>query len=51
VVGIVAGGVFIILLILGILWWKGFIGPANTLEQGIFFFFFYNGYVLFALLG
>ncbi|PRQ30913.1 putative protein kinase RLK-Pelle-DLSV family [Rosa chinensis] len=35
VVGIVAGGVFIILLVLGILWWKGFIGPANTLEQDL----------------
>ncbi|XP_062011673.1 probable leucine-rich repeat receptor-like serine/threonine-protein kinase At3g14840 [Rosa rugosa] len=35
VVGIVAGGVFIILVILCILWWKGFIGPANTLEQDL----------------
>ncbi|XP_050371085.1 probable leucine-rich repeat receptor-like serine/threonine-protein kinase At3g14840 [Argentina anserina] len=33
VVGIVAGGVFIILLVLGILLWKGFIGPASTLEH------------------
>ncbi|KAM5586352.1 putative leucine-rich repeat receptor-like serine/threonine-protein kinase [Rosa sericea] len=35
VVGIVAGGVFIILVILCILWWKGFIGPANTLAQDL----------------
>ncbi|PRQ30907.1 putative protein kinase RLK-Pelle-DLSV family [Rosa chinensis] len=35
VVGIVAGGVFIILVILCILWWKGFIGPPNTLEQDL----------------
>ncbi|PRQ60796.1 putative protein kinase RLK-Pelle-DLSV family [Rosa chinensis] len=34
-VGIVAGGVFIILVILCILWWKGFTGPANTLEQDL----------------
>ncbi|KAM5586357.1 putative leucine-rich repeat receptor-like serine/threonine-protein kinase [Rosa sericea] len=35
VVGIVAGGVSIILVILCILWWKGFIGPPNTLEQDL----------------
>jgi hypothetical protein len=34
VVGIVAGGVFIILLIFGILWRRGLLGQQNTLEDG-----------------
>ena len=35
VIRIVAGGVFIILLLFGILWWKGFLRRERTLEQGI----------------
>ncbi|KAL6202015.1 hypothetical protein ACLB2K_025726 [Fragaria x ananassa] len=35
VVGIVAGGFFIILLIFGILWWKGFLRRERTLEQDL----------------
>ncbi|KAL6283390.1 hypothetical protein ACE6H2_014319 [Prunus campanulata] len=36
VVGIVAGGVFIILLIFGILWRRGLLGQQNTLEDGTY---------------
>ncbi|XP_021802737.1 probable leucine-rich repeat receptor-like serine/threonine-protein kinase At3g14840 [Prunus avium] len=35
VVGIVAGGVFIILLIFGILWRRGLLGQQNTLEDDL----------------
>ncbi|XP_062011660.1 probable leucine-rich repeat receptor-like serine/threonine-protein kinase At3g14840 isoform X1 [Rosa rugosa] len=35
VVGIVVGGIFIILLIFGILWWKGFLRRERTLEQDL----------------
>ncbi|KAE8726393.1 putative Leucine-rich repeat transmembrane protein kinase [Hibiscus syriacus] len=35
VVGIVAGGVFAALLLVGILWWKGCLRRERTLEQGI----------------
>ncbi|XP_021801491.1 probable leucine-rich repeat receptor-like serine/threonine-protein kinase At3g14840 [Prunus avium] len=38
VVGIVAGGVFIILLVFGILWRRGLLGQQNTLEDGIYMF-------------
>lgn len=34
-VGIVAGGTFIVLLIFGILWRNGFLRREKTLEQGI----------------
>ncbi|KAL6205901.1 hypothetical protein ACLB2K_023153 [Fragaria x ananassa] len=35
VVGIVAGAIFIILLIVGILWWKGFLRRERTLEKDL----------------
>ncbi|CAL2253636.1 unnamed protein product [Prunus armeniaca] len=35
VVGIVAGGVFIILLVFGILWRRGLLGQQNTLEDDL----------------
>ncbi|KAK9907157.1 hypothetical protein M0R45_002402 [Rubus argutus] len=35
VVGIVAGGIFIILLVFSILWWKGFLRREKTLEQDL----------------
>ncbi|XP_050371082.1 probable leucine-rich repeat receptor-like serine/threonine-protein kinase At3g14840 [Argentina anserina] len=35
VIGIVAGGIFIILLIFGTLWWKGFLRRERTLEQDL----------------
>ncbi|BFG28970.1 hypothetical protein CerSpe_152440 [Prunus speciosa] len=35
VVGIVAGGIFIILLIFGILWRRGLLGQQNTLEDDL----------------
>ncbi|BFG28982.1 hypothetical protein CerSpe_152560 [Prunus speciosa] len=35
VVGIVAGGVFIILLIFGVLWRRGLLGQKNTLEDDL----------------
>ncbi|BFG28976.1 hypothetical protein CerSpe_152500 [Prunus speciosa] len=35
VVGIVAGGVFIILLIFGVLWRRGLLGQQNTLEDDL----------------
>ncbi|KAK9943666.1 hypothetical protein M0R45_009267 [Rubus argutus] len=35
VVGIMAGGVFLLLLIFGILWRKGFLGQERTLEQDL----------------
>ncbi|XP_024160837.1 probable leucine-rich repeat receptor-like serine/threonine-protein kinase At3g14840 [Rosa chinensis] len=34
-VGIVVGGIFIILLMFGILWWKGFLRRERTLEQDL----------------
>lgn len=37
VVGIVAAGAFVILLILAILWWKGYLSQKSSImEQGIF---------------
>ncbi|XP_040987948.1 probable leucine-rich repeat receptor-like serine/threonine-protein kinase At3g14840 isoform X3 [Juglans microcarpa x Juglans regia] len=35
VVGIVAAGAFVILLILAILWWKGCLSQKNTMEQDL----------------
>jgi len=34
VVGIVVAGVIVIILVLGILWWKGCLGKKSSLERG-----------------
>ena len=36
VVGIVAATTFVIILLVGILWWKGCFRPEHTLEQGAY---------------
>jgi len=36
VVGVVAAGAVVIILVLGILWWKGCFGKKSSLERGTY---------------